>query len=147
MLRADDAHLLGQPMSTRIRGVFDVKMIPQPADDAAAGQHIGRMWLDKHYHGKLEGGSQGQMLAFRSVVAGSAGYVAMERVDGTLGGRRGSFVLQHSATMDRGAPNLVLQVVPDSGSEELSGLSGTMAIEIADGKHYYDFDYSLPTEP
>ena len=133
-------------MSTRIRGEFDVKMIPQPAEDAAAGQHIGRMLLDKRYHGELEGDSQGQMLAFRSVVAGSAGYVAMERVEGMLGGRRGSFVLQHSGIMDRGTPQLTLQVVPDSGSDELTGLVGTMAIDIADGKHHYDFDYSLPEE-
>ena len=133
-------------MSTRIRGEFDVKMIPQPADDAAAGQYIGRMLLDKRYHGELEGDSQGQMLAFRSVVAGSAGYVAMERVEGMLGGRRGSFVLQHSGIMDRGTPQLTLQVVPDSGSDELTGLVGTMAIDIADGKHHYDFDYSLPEE-
>lgn len=133
-------------MSTRIRGEFDVQMIPQPADDAAAGRYIGRMWLDKHYHGELEGDSQGQMLAFRGVVAGSAGYVAMERVEGTLGGRRGSFVLQHSGIMDRGTPTLSLQVVPDSGSDELSGLVGTMKIDIADGKHYYDFDYSLPDQ-
>lgn len=133
-------------MSTRIRGEFDVQMIPQPADDAAAGRYIGRMWLDKHYRGDLEADSQGQMLAFRGVVAGSAGYVAMERVEGTLGGRRGSFVLQHSGIMDRGTPQLTLQVVPDSGSDELSGLVGTMAIDIADGKHYYDFDYSLPDE-
>ncbi|KRD31987.1 hypothetical protein ASE35_13585 [Lysobacter sp. Root916] len=134
-------------MSTRIRGVFDVEMIPQPADDAAAGRHIGRMRLDKRYHGELDAGGQGQMLAFRSGVAGSAGYVAMERVEGHLAGRSGSFVLQHSAIMDRGTPALVLRVVPDSGDDELSGLSGTMTIEIADGKHYYDFDYTLPTEP
>ncbi|KRA16287.1 DUF3224 domain-containing protein [Lysobacter sp. Root604] len=134
-------------MSTRIRGVFDVEMIPQPADDAAAGRYIGRMRLDKRYHGELDAGGQGQMLAFRSGVAGSAGYVAMERVEGRLAGRSGSFVLQHSAIMDRGTPALALRVVPDSGDDELSGLSGTMTIEIADGKHYYDFDYTLPTEP
>lgn len=134
-------------MSTRIRGVFDVEMIPQPADEAAAGRYIGRMRLDKRYHGELEADSQGQMLAFRSGVAGSAGYVAMERVEGVLAGRRGSFVLQHSGIMDRGTPKLFLQVVPDSGDEELTGLSGSMAIDIADGKHYYDFDYELPPTP
>lgn len=133
-------------MSTRIRGVFDVEMIPQPADEAAAGRYIGRMRLDKRYHGELDAASQGQMLAFRSSVAGSAGYVAMERVEGRLAGRRGSFVLQHNAVMNRGAPTLALQVVPDSGDEELIGLSGRMVIDIVDGQHYYDFDYSLANE-
>ena len=101
----------------------------------------GRMRLDKRYHGELAASGQGQMLAFRSAVAGSAGYVAMELVDGTLGGRRGSFVLQHSGTLDRGAAQLDLGVVPDSGTGELIGLRGRMNIVIAEGgKHRYDFE-------
>jgi hypothetical protein len=84
------------------------------------------------------------MLATGTAVQGSAGYVAMERVDGTLGGRRGAFNLQHSGTMTRGAPGLEINVVPDSGTGELTGLAGTLAITIANGKHFYDFEYSLP---
>lgn len=128
-----------------IRGEFDVKMLPQAAD-AALGEAIGRLGLDKRFHGALEATSKGQMLAFRSAVEGSAGYVAMEQVDGTLGGKAGTFVLQHSGTMTRGAQHLVLTVVPDSGTGELAGLAGSMGIEISGGKHYYTFEYSLPAQ-
>lgn len=134
-------------MSQRIQGAFEVKMHPQPADEGAS-DGLGRMRLDKRYHGELAASGQGQMLAFRSAVAGSAGYVAMELVDGTLGGRRGSFVLQHSGTLDRGAAHLDLGVVPDSGTGELIGLRGRMNIVIAEGgKHRYDFEYELPEAP
>ncbi|RDZ26108.1 DUF3224 domain-containing protein [Lysobacter silvisoli] len=134
-------------MSRHIHGAFDVKMNPQAADEGAS-DGLGRMRLDKRYHGELEASGQGQMLAFRSAVAGSAGYVAMERVEGTLGGRRGSFVLQHSGTLDRGAAQLDLNVVPDSGTGELTGLRGRMSIVIAEGgEHYYDFDYELAEAP
>lgn len=129
-------------MTTHIRGEFDVKMLPQPAEPAL-GEAIGRMALDKAFHGDLEAKSRGQMLAFRTPVEGSAGYVAMEQVDGTLQGKRGTFVLQHSGTMNRGAPSLVLTVVPDSGTGELAGLAGAMQIEITGGKHFYVFDYTL----
>jgi hypothetical protein len=101
------------------------------------------MSLDKQFHGDIEGVSKGQMLAVSSQVPGSAGYVAMEWVDGTLHGRKGTFALQHSATMTRGTPQLSITVVPDSGTGELEGLSGTMTIIIADGKHSYEFDYAL----
>lgn len=130
-------------MSGKIRGEFDVKMLPQAADEGL-GEGIGRLGLDKAFRGSLEATSKGQMLAFRTPVEGSAGYVAMERVEGTLDGRRGTFVLQHSGTMDRGAMHLDLAVVPDSGTGELEGLRGTMQIEITDGKHYYVFDWQLP---
>jgi hypothetical protein len=129
-------------MSQIAEGAFDVKMVPQPADPAG-GESIGRMLLDKRFHGTLDAVSRGQMLAMRTAVTGSAGYVAMEVVTGKLDGRQGSFVLQHSGTMNRGAPTLTLTVVPDSGMGELAGLSGSMAIDIADGKHNYRFDYSL----
>jgi len=129
-------------------GTFDVQLTPQPAEGEGEGAaNLGRMTIDKTFHGDLEGTSKGQMLSAMGEVQGSAGYVAIERVTGTLGGRSGSFVLQHSATMDRGAPHLVITVVPDSGSGELTGLSGEMGIEIEDGKHFYRFDYSLPDAP
>lgn len=123
-------------------GTFTVKLEPQSPAHADSG--LGRMSLDKHFSGDLDAHSHGEMLAFRSVVDGSAGYVAMERVSGTLHGRRGSFVLQHSGTMDRGASTLLVGVVPDSGTDELAGLAGTLAIHIdAQGGHSYTFDYSL----
>lgn len=124
------------------RGTFDVKVIPQAADDAAGGP-FGRLFLDKQFHGDLEGTSQGEMLSVMGDVKGSAGYVAIERVSATLNGRRGAFVLQHNATMNRGEPFLNIIVVPDSGSGELAGLSGSMRIVIADGRHSYEFDYAL----
>ena len=101
------------------------------------------MAIAKQFHGDLEASGAGEMLAVRSPVAGSAGYVAMERVTGTLGGKRGSFALQHSGTMTRGAPGLVVTVVPDTGTDGLVGLSGKMAIEVAAGVHSYVFDYEL----
>jgi hypothetical protein len=102
------------------------------------------MTLDKQFHGDLEGTSRGEMLSYSSSVPGSAGYVAMELVTGSLAGSEGTFVLQHSATMDRGKPELSITVVPDSGTDELEGLSGRMMINIAaDGRHSYDFDYSI----
>lgn len=131
-------------MTTRATGTFDVKLTPHPADAATAEPAVGRMAIDKRFHGPLDGTSRGEMLAAQTSVKGSAGYVAIEKVTATLEGRRGSFVLQHSGTMTRGAPQLVITVVPDSGTEQLAGLTGTMAIDVADGKHSYIFDYSLP---
>lgn len=129
-------------MTEHIRGQFDVKMIPQQPTEGAP-EAIGRMLLDKQYHGELEGTGQGQFLGFRSAVEGSAGYVAMELVEGTLAGHKGTFVLQHSGSMNRGELGLTLGVVPDSGTGELEGLSGTMKIVVEDGQHVYEFDYSL----
>jgi hypothetical protein len=126
------------------RGPFDVKLVPRANDDSAMEAAIGRMSLDKQFHGDLEATSKGQMLAFRSPVDGSAGYVAMERVSGMLHGKQGTFVLQHSGTMTRGVPGLVVTVVPDSGTDELAGLAGAMMIIIADKKHSYEFKYTLP---
>lgn len=132
-------------MTMHAKGPFDVKLAPQPPDEATGGDAIGRMALDKRFHGDLDATSKGQMLAHRSGVAGSAGYVAMEIVSGTLHGRTGTFVLQHSGTMNRGAQHLALAVVPDSGTGELEGLAGTMNIVIEEGgKHFYAFDYTLP---
>ena len=116
-------------------------MTPKPADEDAAAQ-VGRMSIAKQFHGDLEGASQGQMLASRTA-HGSAGYVAMEQVTGSLHGRNGTFILQHSGTMDRGKPTQSVTVVPDSGTGDLTGLSGLMTILVADGKHSYTFAYSI----
>ena len=129
-------------MTKHASGSFDVKLTPQK-DDNAPESGVGRMLIDKQFHGELAATSQGQMLAAMTAVQGSAGYVAIERVAGTLHGRSGSFVLQHSGTMDRGVPQLAVTVVPDSGTEQLIGLTGKMTINIIDGKHLYDFEYSL----
>ena len=126
-------------MTMHASGLFERKMRPKPA-----GEHgLVRLALDKQFFGDLEATSAGEMLAAHTAVEGSAGYVAMERVDGTLHGRRGTFVLQHSGTMDRGAPSLALSVVPDSATGELAGLSGTMKIDREDGKHAYSFEYTI----
>jgi hypothetical protein len=124
-------------------GTFDVKTIPQkPADGEEAS--ISRLLLDKQFHGDLDAASKGQMIATQGAVQGSAGYVAIERVTGTLQGRTGSFALQHTGTMTRGEPSLSITVIPDSGTGQLTGVSGTMNIIIAEGKHSYEFDYTLP---
>ena len=105
------------------------------------------MSIDKQFHGELDAISKGEMLAAVSDVKGSAGYVAMERVTGKLHGRSGTFVLQHSGIMNRGSASLIVTVVPDSGTSQLKGLAGKMAIKIEGGKHFYDFEYTLPETP
>jgi len=130
-------------MNDRVSGEFEVKLTPQSLAEAKADSGLARMSIAKQFHGELEATSQGEMLSAMSAVQGSAGYVAMERVTGQLSGRQGSFVLQHSATMNRGVPSLSIAVVPDSGTDQLSGLTGTMGIRIEGGKHFYDFDYAL----
>lgn len=128
-------------------GTFEVKTNPQAPDDKAAGSTLGRLSLDKQFHGDLRATGRGQMLTALTDVKGSAGYVAIERVTGTLDGRSGSFALQHSGTMTSGRQELTIAVVPDSGTDQLVGLAGKMAIQIADGKHSYDFEYTLPGRP
>jgi len=130
-------------LSQTARGSFEVKITPQAALEGVGDPSIGRMALDKRYYGDLEAASLGQMLAAGTEVKGSAGYVALERVSGTLHGKRGTFVLQHNGLMNRGAPTLTIVVAPDSGTGELAGLSGSMRIDISDGKHFYTLDYSL----
>lgn len=126
-------------------GTFEVRVIPQAADEQAQAANIGRMSLDKQWHGDLTGVSQGEMLSFGTGAKGSSGgYVALEQFTGSLKGRSGSFVLQHTATMARGVPQLTIFVVPDSGTGQLAGITGKMSITITDGKHSYDFDYTLP---
>ena len=128
-------------------GTFDVKLAPQTPSDPSEGA-VGRMTIDKQFHGDLIASSKGEMLAIMSgTVTESAGYVAMEKVTGALQGRTGSFALQHSGTMNRGVQSLTLTVVPDTGTGELTGLSGAMKIIITDGKHFYDFDYTIATHP
>ena len=123
-------------------GTFEVKLEPQ-ADEKIGDPTVGRMSLDKQYHGDLEGTSKGQMLAAMTDVKGSAGYVAIERVNGALSGRKGTFALQHTGTMTRGVGQLSVNVVPDSGTGQLAGLSGKMTINIVDGKHLYEFEYAI----
>ena len=133
-------------MSQHAKGPFDVKLNPQPLalEDDGEGATRARLSIDKRYHGDLDAGSKGEMLSAMTGTQGSAGYVAIEKVTGTLGGRSGTFVLQHNATMTRGAPHLEIIVVPDSGTGELAGLTGSMNIVIAEGgKHFYEFEYDL----
>jgi len=132
-------------MMIHASGTFEVKMIPQKPDNKEAeSANLGRMSIDKQFYGDLEATSKGEMLSAATEVKGSAGYVAIERVSGTLHGRSGTFILQHSGTMTRNAPQMSVTVVPDSGTGELVGLAGKMTIKIADGKHFYEFDYTLP---
>jgi putative acetyltransferase len=135
-----------KPMTAHASGLFEVKLSPQALGDANADPSLGRMLIDKTFSGDLVGASKGEMLMAGTAIKGSAGYVAIERVTGTLGGRSGSFVLQHTGTMNRGAPQLSVTVVPDSGTGQLTGLAGTLAIIIKDGKHHYEFDYTLPLQ-
>jgi hypothetical protein len=131
---------------TRAVGTFEVKLAPLTLADADAGKLLGRMSLDKQFHGDLEGTSKGEMLSALTDIKDSAGYVAIERVSGSLNGRRGTFILQHSGVMNRGAQQLIVTVVPDSGTGQLTGLAGKMAIIIEGKKHSYEFDYSLPPD-
>jgi hypothetical protein len=132
--------------SRRATGPFELKLNPLPAYNADPAALLGRMSLDKQFHGDLEGTSKGEMLTAMSTVKGSAGYVAVERVIGTLHGKAGSFALQHSGTMARGAQQLVITVVPDSGDGDLRGIEGELSIEIAEGKHSYVLEYLLPED-
>jgi hypothetical protein len=144
-------HLHTQPatkessaMTQHATGTFDVKLLPLAADAHEGKSPISRMSNDKVFHGDIEGSSQGQMLMLGTAVQGSAAYVSIEMITGTLQGRSGSFALQHNGIMTRGAGQLAITVVPDSGTGELVGLSGTFNIRIEDRVHYYDLDYTLP---
>lgn len=130
-------------MTRQARGPFEVKLAPQPMSEGVESPPLGRYSIDKQFHGDLEAKSRGEMLSTGTDTEGSAGYVAIERVTGTLGGLAGSFALMHTGVMKRGVPQLTISVVPDSGTGALEGLEGTMAITITDGKHGYTFDYTL----
>ncbi|NOR19675.1 MAG: DUF3224 family protein [Xanthomonadales bacterium] len=128
----------------KVSGKFDVNLNPLETEARGVnGINLGRMSIDKTFAGELDASSKGEMLTAMTSVAGSAGYVAIEQVIGSLSGKQGSFVLQHFGTMDKGKDRLILEVVPDSGSEELSGLTGSMVIQITEGQHYYEFEYEL----
>jgi Protein of unknown function (DUF3224) len=127
----------------RATGTFEVKLSPLSLNNNAADSSLGRLDIDKQFFGDLVASSRGEMLSAGTAVKGSAGYVAIERVSGTLQDRTGSFVLQHTGIMNRGEPKLEIAVVPDSGTDQLMGLSGTMTISKVDGVHTYEFEYTL----
>jgi len=134
-----------QSMVTKLaKGTFEVKLIPLATEDGAEGVTLSRMSIDKQFSGDLQGTSKGEMLSAVTSVQGSAGYVAIERVSGTIEGRSGTFVLQHNGVMNRSTPELRIIVVPDSGTGGLKGLAGSMTIKIDGGKHFYEFGYFLP---
>jgi hypothetical protein len=135
-----------ETVMTRASGTFDVKVTPQTRDEKNDAS-LGRMSIEKQFHGDLEGTSKGEMLTANTSVEGSGVYVAIERVSGKLHGRSGSFIFQHNGIMTRGAPHLAITVVPDSGIGELVGLTGKININIVDGKHFYDFEYTLDEKP
>jgi len=129
-------------MTQHARGTFDVKTTPANVDEQPEAATLGRFSLDKQFHGDLEGTSHGEMLS-AGRVEGSGGYVAIERVSGTLHGRAGTFALQHSGTMAPGVLELSITVVPDTGTGELTGLAGKLAIDFSGGGHAYDLEYTL----
>jgi uncharacterized protein DUF3224 len=144
------ANTQGPIMTTVARGAFDVKLKPLTPYNQEEDAKFMRMSLDKQFQGDLEAVSHGEMLAAGTAGTdpkGSGGYVAIEHVAGSLNGRKGTFSLQHNATMTHGEPYLNIIVIPDSGTGELAGLAGKMNIIIAKGKHSYEFDYSLPAKP
>jgi hypothetical protein len=139
------AGLRKDPVMTRhATGTFEVKTVPLTPDGATADTAINRYGLNKQFHGDLEAASKGEMLSSGDPAKGSAGYVAIEHVTGTLAGRTGSFTLQHIGTIDKGSYKLSVTVVPGSGIGELAGIAGTMSILIVSGKHSYEFEYTLP---
>lgn len=134
-------------MTQHAQGSFDVKIAPLAIGDVAADANLGRMSLDKRFHGDLDATSKGEMLTAGTAIGNSAAYVAVERVTGMLHGRRGTFALQHTGVMTRGEGRLVISVVPDSGTDELTGLGGTMSITITGRDHAYAFDYTIASAP
>ncbi|HEY5805747.1 MAG TPA: DUF3224 domain-containing protein [Lysobacter sp.] len=131
-------------MTQQVKGEFEVKRTPEGGLDLGDGVVAGHFRFDKRFHGALDATAVVHMLAVGTEVEGSAAYVAIERITGSLDGRTGAFLTQHNGTLDRGAPTLTVTVVPDSGTGELKGLTGRMTIDITDGKHFYAFDYALP---
>ncbi len=131
----------------RAAGSFTVTIRPLQKPEIAPGVSLGRMSVEKQFVGDLVAGGKGEMLTSMTDIAGSAAYVAIERVSGVLQGRRGGFVLQHSGTMTHGVQRLSITVVPDSGVDKLAGIDGSFTINIVDGQHFYEFEYSLPAEP
>jgi hypothetical protein len=130
----------------RATGSFEVSLQPLSNAEVSADALLGRMLLTKKFSGDLSGSARGQMLSAGTPTKGSAGYGAIDHVTGNLEGRQGSFMLQHSGSMNRGVATLSIMVVPDSGTDELAGLRGTLSINIIDGRHFYDFIYSIPAQ-
>jgi hypothetical protein len=128
----------------RASGSFDVTVQPLPNAEVSADPMLGRFLLTKKFSGDLEATARGHMLSAGTPTQGSAAYVAIDKVTGALQGRKGGFVLQHTGSMKRGVPSLSVMVVPDSGTGELVGLTGTLGINIVEGQHFYDFLYSFP---
>lgn len=138
-----------QPAKKRIemttaKGTFDVKITPLQPHDKTDGPFPGRMFIDKQFHGDLEGSGKGEMLAVMNETRDSGTYVALERVRGTLQGKQGTFVFHHRGIMDHGSQDLQISVVPGSGTGELKGLAGEFKLKVVEGKHLYEFNYSLP---
>ena len=131
-------------MTQHASGKFDVNLKPAGGNDKSGRTETGRMLIDKQYHGPFVATGKGEMLTAVTETKGSAAYVAIERVTGTLNGKQGSFVVQHAGTMNGGKQRLSIEIVPDSGTEALSGIAGTMNIKIVDRQHYYEIDYTLP---
>lgn len=145
LLLSNTCHSTGtMSMTQTATGTFTVEMTPQPDADVMDGVSLGRMQLGKQFSGDLEGSGRGQMLTAMTAEEGSAGYVAIERISGSLHGRRGGFVLQHRGTMDRGVKSLSIRIVPDSGTGDLAGITGSFELEIEDGVHHYTLHYRLP---
>lgn len=134
-------------MTVHATGTFDVNLVPLQLDQSSESDMRGRMSINKTFHGDLEATSVGEMLTAMTATKGSAAYAAIERVTGTLANRRGSFALQHTGIMHRGTPDLRVTIVPDSGTDDLNGIAGTLAITITDGTHHYDLAYTLPDAP
>jgi len=130
---------------SKASGTFEVKLLPIPLNEETEDKKRGRMSIDKEFKGDLQGRSVGEMLSAFGEIQGSAGYVAIERVIGKLNGKKGSFILQHSAIMSGTSQKLTVVVVPDSGTEELKGLTGNLVIKIENGQHFYEFEYDLPS--
>jgi hypothetical protein len=128
-------------MANNASGTFEVKLTPE--QDSSGEAVVGRMTIDKQFDGDIEGTSKGLMIMVATAVGGSAGYVALEKVTALIGGRQGTFYLQHNGIMNRGEGTLSVVVVPDSGTDGLTGLTGSMQIKIEDGKHFYDFEYTI----
>jgi hypothetical protein len=127
-------------MINHAKGTFEVKLTPQ---EDKSGAIVGQMTIDKQFHGDIEGSSKGLMIMASTSVSGSAGYVALERVEASVNDRNGTFYLQHNGIMNRGEGTLTVVVIPDSGTNQLTGLSGSLKITIENGKHFYEFDYEI----
>ena len=133
-------------MTTVAKGTFEVKLVPLTVEFKELAETLGRMSIDKKFNGDLVGTSKGEMLSAMGTVKGSAGYVAIEKVTGTLNDKSGTFVLQHSGAMNRGEPSLTVTVIPDSGTGDLTGLAGKFTIKIENKQHFYELEYTLPTK-